>query len=78
MNDFDMNDFDMKRYVQLDTGKCKACWKCQEVCPRQVIGKINIIIHKHALMKRKADCIGCLKCVEICPYGAFNVMTIEK
>jgi Fe-S-cluster-containing hydrogenase component 2 len=39
-----------------------------------VIGKINIIIHKHAVMrgKNKDQCIGCLKCVQVCPFGAFS------
>jgi 2-oxoglutarate ferredoxin oxidoreductase subunit delta len=64
-----------KSTVLFDSGKCKACWKCLDVCSQQVIGKINIIVHKHAIMKKKEQCIGCLKCVRICEYGAF---TAEK
>jgi 2-oxoglutarate ferredoxin oxidoreductase subunit delta len=58
--------------VLLDTGKCKACWKCLDVCPQKVIDKINVIVHKHAVMRKREQCIGCLKCVRICPHGAFS------
>jgi 2-oxoglutarate ferredoxin oxidoreductase subunit delta len=63
-----------KKSVRLDTAKCKACWKCIGTCPRQVIGKVNIIIHKHAVIrdKNKDKCIGCLKCIQICPFGAIS------
>jgi 2-oxoglutarate ferredoxin oxidoreductase subunit delta len=63
----------VKSKVLLDAGQCKACWKCLDVCPQQIIGKINIIVHKHAVMRKKEQCISCLKCVDICSYGAFSV-----
>lgn len=59
-------------FVQLDTRKCKACWKCQDCCPEEVIGKVDIIIHKHALIINPQRCLGCMKYVKTCPYGAFS------
>lgn len=59
-------------HVQLDTGKCKACWKCLEDCPNQVIGKVDLPWHKHALIINPDKCTGCLKCIKACSYHAFS------
>lgn len=59
-------------YICFDSGKCKACWKCIEVCPKNVFGKINILIHKHIRIVRSKNCIGCLKCVNACNHGAID------
>ena len=61
-------------FVQLDTQKCKACWKCIENCPNQVINKIDLPWHKHALIVKPDACIGCLNCVNICQYGAYSLL----
>ncbi|HEY4786164.1 MAG TPA: ferredoxin family protein [Bacteroidales bacterium] len=61
-------------YVQLDTGKCKACWKCIEACPNGVIGKIDLPWHKHALITASDHCTGCFSCVNVCLYGAYSTM----
>lgn len=60
------------RYIALDTHKCIGCFKCVEVCPKNVIGKINFLGHKHALILRTNDCIGCYKCVGVCESGAIT------
>ena len=39
------------QFIKINTHNCKACWKCIANCPQNVIGKINIIIHKHAVIK---------------------------
>ena len=59
-------------HVQLDTGKCKACWKCIEDCPNHVIGKVDLPWHKHALIINPDNCKGCLKCMKTCPQNAFS------
>ena len=57
-------------YIQLNTSKCTACFKCIEACSKNVIGKINIIIHKHAIIRNGEECLGCGKCVKVCETGA--------
>lgn len=58
-------------YVQLDTRKCNACWKCLENCPNQVINKVDLPWHKHALLIEPDNCNGCLTCMKVCQYGAY-------
>lgn len=65
-------------YVRFDSGKCKACWKCIEACPKDVLGKINILIHKHVKIVSREHCIGCLKCVKICDHRAIIPIVVEK
>jgi len=60
-------------FIKLDTRKCKACRKCIENCPEQIIGKIDLPWHKHAVIIEHNKCSGCLKCVDTCNYGAFSV-----
>ena len=59
-------------YVLLDTKKCIACWKCQEVCSNNVIGRINMPWHKHVKFTNVSNCTGCLKCVKICTTNAIS------
>lgn len=59
-------------FINLDSGKCRACWKCIDSCPEKVFGKINIIIHKHALIINDERCTGCGKCVKTCDHKAIN------
>lgn len=59
-------------YIKLDTRKCKACFKCIKNCPEQIIGKIDLPWHKHAVIIEHNKCSGCLKCIDICNYGAFS------
>lgn len=65
-------------YIQLDTRKCKACWKCLGDCPGQAIQKIDFAWHKHALIAAPAQCIGCLKCVKACEYEAYSKVDVMK
>ena len=58
------------RHIQLDSRQCEACWKCVEVCPQRVIGKMNFFFHKHAVFRRPEECSGCRKCVKVCEYHA--------
>jgi len=60
------------QYVWANHKKCKACWKCVGACPKQVIGKVGILWHKHIVLKNSDNCNGCKKCIQICPYGVFS------
>ena len=59
-------------FIQLNMSECRACFKCVDVCPEDVFGKINIIIHRHAVIRKKDRCIGCGKCMNICDTGAIS------
>jgi NAD-dependent dihydropyrimidine dehydrogenase PreA subunit len=61
-------------YVQLDTQKCIACWECKEICPHDVIGKVNIPWHKHAKFVKPDACTGCLNCVNTCQHSALSII----
>lgn len=66
------------KYICLDSGKCKACWMCLDACPNDVLGKINILIHKHVKIVNRDHCTGCLKCIKACGYGAISPIAAEK
>ena len=61
-------------FIYLDSHKCRACWKCIETCPRGVIGKIDMLFHKHARVADPTRCKGCLKCVKACPQQAISAL----
>lgn len=65
-------------FIQLDTRKCKACWKCIKDCTNQVIGKVDFAYHKHALILQSDACTGCLKCINVCSYNAYSVVDSPK
>ncbi|MFA7359589.1 MAG: 4Fe-4S dicluster domain-containing protein [Candidatus Kapaibacterium sp.] len=60
-------------FIQLDTNKCKACWECIKNCSNQVISKIDLPWHRHALIVEPEACTGCLKCVSLCQYNAYSI-----
>ena len=64
-------------YIQLNTRKCKACWKCIEVCLNRVINKIDLPWHKHARIAAPDECNGCLNCINICPHDAYSVFNAD-
>lgn len=65
-------------YVQLDTRKCKACWTCINNCSNQVINKVDMPWHKHALIVEPGTCTGCFNCVNICQHGAYSIIDRTK
>lgn len=65
-------------YICFDSEKCKACWKCLEVCSKDVFGKINILIHKHIKIVNRDNCTGCLKCIKACSHRAISPVVVEK
>ena len=65
------------KYVALDTHRCVACWQCVGKCPKQVIGRVSVLWHRHVVFAHPEACIGCRRCVKICPQGAFSVVSQE-
>jgi NAD-dependent dihydropyrimidine dehydrogenase PreA subunit len=59
-------------HVILIAKNCEACWKCIDVCKHKVIGKINLLWHKHILFNDGASCTGCLRCVKACNSNAIQ------
>ncbi len=52
-----------RKYLQLNSRLCIACWNCIEACPRQVFGKIDMGFHRHARLENPQNCNGCKACV---------------
>ena len=63
----------LTKYVAMNPSHCVACWECVEQCPKKVIGKIEVLWHKHAAFQDADACIGCKKCIKTCPQGVFFV-----
>ena len=66
-------------YVALDRSRCAGCWECIAVCPESVLGKIEIVLHRHVIVKARhaivragARCLGCRRCIKICAAGALS------
>ena len=58
-------------YIWANPRSCTACGKCIVACPKQVIGKVGFLWHKHIVIKNAESCTGCKKCVQVCPRGVF-------
>ena len=63
------------KFIIADTSRCEACWKCIDECDFNVLRKLNILIHKHVIVKNAEACRGCLKCVAVCPNGALQPLS---
>ena len=55
------------KFISIDPHECIACWRCVETCPKDVLGKIDFLGHRHVKIKNGEACIGCMKCMHICP-----------
>lgn len=60
------------KFVKINPHNCVACWECIPVCPKNVIGKIDLWFHKHVVFKHSDDCIGCFKCIKTCPHDVYS------
>ncbi|NMC13101.1 MAG: ferredoxin family protein [Chloroflexi bacterium] len=58
------------KYIEINTRLCEACWKCVEICPNGVLGKIDFFGHHHVKIEHAEACKGCKKCVRACPNEA--------
>jgi 2-oxoglutarate ferredoxin oxidoreductase subunit delta len=59
-------------HVWANTKLCKACWDCVGACPRQVVGRVSFLWHRHIVFIAPGNCTGCKKCVEPCRHGVFS------
>lgn len=55
--------------IRIDAAKCKACGRCQHVCPGSLIksgegGK--------AVLRYPKNCWGCASCLKECAFGAIS------
>jgi NAD-dependent dihydropyrimidine dehydrogenase PreA subunit len=66
------------KFIHLETSRCDACWDCIEVCPKQVFGKIDLLWHRHAIIRNAEACNGCKKCVRACESGALEYIYVPK
>lgn len=57
-------------HVVLNRSLCEACWRCVAACPQSVLGRVDFLSHKHAVVDSADDCIGCGACVRACSSGA--------
>jgi len=60
------------RFIDIDTQHCEACWDCIDVCPTQVLGKVEVLWHRHVRIDHAEACNGCKKCVRACQHGAIT------
>jgi 2-oxoglutarate ferredoxin oxidoreductase subunit delta len=78
MNSHELSHQRKNDFIRLDTRLCEACWKCIEVCPKKVLGKIDMIWHRHAVIRNGAACNGCKKCVWACESGALEYIYVPN
>lgn len=62
------------KFVVLDTRRCVACWQCVAQCPKQVIGKVSVLWHRHVVFRHPEACVGCKRCTKVCPQGVFPLV----
>lgn len=63
------------KFIEIEPhNKCIACWDCVTACPKHVLKKMNVLVHKHVIVNPKTadNCIGCLKCLRICQHDVFK------
>ena len=58
------------KYIQLSPRQCQGCWKCVDVCPEDVMAKMDRTRRHHVHVKNPDACTGCKKCVRMCEYNA--------
>ncbi|MBN1287327.1 MAG: ferredoxin family protein [Anaerolineae bacterium] len=63
-------------YIRINTSLCEACWTCVDTCPNHVLGKVEVLSHRHVRVDRADQCEGCGKCVKVCPNGA--ILRVDK
>lgn len=64
-------------YIELNTRNCEACWECVEACPNQVLGKLQVLSHKHVRVVNADNCAGCGLCAFACEHDAIRLLYEE-
>ena len=57
-------------HIMVQSNLCIDCGDCIKACPKEVLGRVNIIFHHHVHVERADQCIGCFKCVKACQQKA--------
>lgn len=65
-------------YIRINPAQCEGCWACIDVCPSDVLGRVDFFAHKHVRIKDAAQCKGCGMCIRACPHGAITEIMQEK
>ena len=66
------------RFIQIESRRCHACWKCVETCPNDVLGKVSFFKHRHARVDHPEACKGCKRCVSACPNSAIRYLYVPS
>ena len=58
-------------HIEINKNKCKSCYLCVDVCPKNLIKKSNTIGKSGEYVVEFEDklnrCLGCAQCAMICP-----------
>lgn len=65
-------------FVAINPHNCIACWECIPACPKQVLGKVDFLGHRHVRIVNADACIGCNKCIRTCQHGMFSSVNSTK
>ena len=57
-------------HIKIISRNCKACFKCVDACPNEVIGIVDVAYFQHSHINNPDNCSGCLECLKICPNSA--------
>jgi Pyruvate/2-oxoacid:ferredoxin oxidoreductase delta subunit len=63
---------DTTEFIMLDRSRCEACWECIAVCPEAVFGKVDVWLHRHAVVRTADACSGCRRCIKVCACAALS------
>jgi len=58
-------------YITIDKNKCKSCYLCTDVCPKNLIKKSNATgktgEYVVEFVDKENDCLACAQCAMVCP-----------
>lgn len=73
-----MNIHNTTNYIHIDRARCIGCFQCVDVCPKGVLGKVNLPLHKHVHVDHPDQCVGCFACLSCCPAQAIQKRACSK
>ena len=65
-------------YIRLAPRQCQGCWECVQVCPEDVLVKMDRTRHPHVHIRNAQACTGCKKCVRACAYAAIEYTYVTR
>lgn len=58
-------------HISINQDKCKTCYLCLDVCPKNLIKKSNLIgktgEYVVEFQDKNNECLGCAQCAMVCP-----------